>query len=145
VNEADEQELRELRFKVGDALPADDPLARFILVVSMGLNHNSLSNRRFVDVVELDGRLRRTPGNASEGSPSSAGSGSNAATDGSLTSAFCTFSGEKRIGVPMTRVSSDRQGRNRARRLRFPPQQPRRMRVAGVASLSYGVNRDRIR
>jgi hypothetical protein len=33
VNEADEQELRELRFKVGNALPADDPLARFILVV----------------------------------------------------------------------------------------------------------------
>jgi hypothetical protein len=31
VNEAGEQELRELRFKVGDALPADDPLARFIL------------------------------------------------------------------------------------------------------------------
>jgi hypothetical protein len=36
VNEADEQELRELRFKVGDALPADDPLARFILVVATG-------------------------------------------------------------------------------------------------------------
>ncbi len=49
VNEADEQELRELRFKVGDALPADDPLARFILVVSMGLNDNSLSNTRFVN------------------------------------------------------------------------------------------------
>jgi hypothetical protein len=52
VNEADEQELRELRFKVGDALPADDPLARFILVVSMGLNDNSLSNTRFVNTKE---------------------------------------------------------------------------------------------
>ena len=52
MNEADEQELRELRFKVGDALPADDPLARFILVVSMGLNDNSLSNTRFVNTKE---------------------------------------------------------------------------------------------
>jgi hypothetical protein len=52
VNEADGQELRELRFKVGDALPADDPLARFVLVVSMGLNDNSLSNTRFVNTKE---------------------------------------------------------------------------------------------
>jgi hypothetical protein len=52
VNEADEQELRELRFKVGDALPADDPLARFILVVSIGLNDNGLSNTRFVNTKE---------------------------------------------------------------------------------------------
>jgi hypothetical protein len=52
VNKADAQGLRELRFKVGDALPADDPLARFILVVSMGPNDNSLSNTRFVNTEE---------------------------------------------------------------------------------------------
>lgn len=52
MNETDEQVLRELRFKVGEALPADDPLARFILVVSMGLKDNSLSNTRFVNTEE---------------------------------------------------------------------------------------------
>ena len=47
-----EQEIREVRFEVGDALPADDPLARFILVVSMGLNDNSLANTTFVETEE---------------------------------------------------------------------------------------------
>jgi hypothetical protein len=50
--QAPQQEIRELRFEVGDALPADDPLARFILVVSMGLNDNSFSNTRFVNTAE---------------------------------------------------------------------------------------------
>jgi hypothetical protein len=36
MGETEETQIRELRFRVGDALPADDPLARFILVVSMG-------------------------------------------------------------------------------------------------------------
>ena len=31
---------------------ADDPLARFILVVAMGLNDNSLANTRFVNTDE---------------------------------------------------------------------------------------------
>jgi hypothetical protein len=52
MGEAKEKEIRELRFRVGDALPADNPLARFILVVSMGLNDNSFSNTRFVDGTE---------------------------------------------------------------------------------------------
>jgi hypothetical protein len=48
----EEKEIRELRFRVGDALPADDPVARFILVVSMGLNDNSFSNTHFVEGAE---------------------------------------------------------------------------------------------
>jgi hypothetical protein len=52
MGDADEKQIHELRFRVGDALPADDPLARFILVVSMGLNDNSLANTRFVNTDE---------------------------------------------------------------------------------------------
>jgi hypothetical protein len=52
MGEAEEKQIRELRFRVGDALPADDPLARFILVVSMGLNDNSFSNTHFVGGTE---------------------------------------------------------------------------------------------
>ena len=49
MSDSDGQEkIEELRFRVGDAFPPDDPLARFILVVSMGLNDNSLANTRFV-------------------------------------------------------------------------------------------------
>jgi hypothetical protein len=50
-NRADEQP-RAWRFRVGDALPADDPLARFILVVAVGLNDNILVNSRFVEAEE---------------------------------------------------------------------------------------------
>jgi hypothetical protein len=53
MNDSDDrQKIEELRFRVGDAFPADDPLARFILVVSMGLNDNSLANTRFVNTEE---------------------------------------------------------------------------------------------
>lgn len=52
MGDADEKQIHELRFRIGDALPADDPLARFILVVAMGLNDNSLANTRFVNTDE---------------------------------------------------------------------------------------------
>jgi len=38
----------EWQFRIGDAFPADDPLARFIVAVSLAMNDNILANSLFV-------------------------------------------------------------------------------------------------
>jgi hypothetical protein len=39
----------EWRFKIGEAFPADDPLARFVVAVAAALNDNLLAHTMFVD------------------------------------------------------------------------------------------------
>jgi hypothetical protein len=39
----------EWRFQIGEALPSDSPLARFIVAVAGALNDNLLSNTLFVE------------------------------------------------------------------------------------------------
>jgi hypothetical protein len=46
---ADDNIRHEWRFRIGDALPSDSPLARFIVAVGGALNDNLLSNTRFVE------------------------------------------------------------------------------------------------
>lgn len=39
----------EWRFRIGDAFPADSPLARFIVAVARGMDDTVLANTRFVE------------------------------------------------------------------------------------------------
>jgi len=52
-----EQDVQIWSFRFGDAFPADDPLARFVVVVALGLNDNTLSHTRLVAAEEAYERL----------------------------------------------------------------------------------------
>jgi hypothetical protein len=46
---SDTDELRQWAFRLGDVFKSDDPVARFVVVVAIGLNDNILANRAFVE------------------------------------------------------------------------------------------------
>src|SRR5438876_112511 len=46
---AGENVTHEWRFRIGDAFPADSPLARFIVAVAQGMNDSLLANTLFVE------------------------------------------------------------------------------------------------
>lgn len=56
---ANEDLVHEWRFRIGDAFPADDPVARFVVAVAVVLNDTILSNTLFVDAAEEEHAYRR--------------------------------------------------------------------------------------
>jgi hypothetical protein len=48
---------QEWRFRIGDALPSDDPVARFVVAVAAALNDNILAHTLFVEADERDGHI----------------------------------------------------------------------------------------